>query len=711
MSRRVPSTGRVGAALAALFLFGFPAAPASPSPSAGAPEALACGGLQAIPLAGGQLMCTHGPDPAPDGVDPTVPQPLAGGGHPQGLLFPDPSGGPRGAVANAAPTIACYGDGESGNRVQAVYAVPADRPDRYDKVLGSIRLWAAEMDTVFQQSAAKSGGSRRIRFVTDSGCNLVVQRVRLSDKGDDTFNNTIAELHAQGFDHPDRKYVVWTDAITLCGIATYYVDDQFGTSNANNGRPGVPGAIARIDSGCWGQASKGQSVEAHELMHNLGAVQPSAPNASPAGHCRDDSDRMCYQDGSVTTLLTRCPTDQEALFDCDGDDYFSTAPPPGNYLADHWNTAASSFLSGAATDPTLSVDDASVVEGDAGTTDLTFTVTLSPAASKAVTVRFVTGDGTASSTSDYQVAGAQLSFAPGETAKSVAVTVRGDRLREDDETLTFTLFSQQNALVGRTQAVGTIVDNEPEGQGYWFVAADGGIFTYADSKFYGSTGAIRLNQPVVGMARTASGQGYWLVARDGGIFSFGDAPFYGSTGAIRLNQPIVGMTASPSGRGYWFVAADGGIFSYGDARFFGSTGGTRLNRPIVGMAATPTGAGYWLVGADGAIYPFGDARPHGAPGSVGAPVVGMAASPTGGGYWLAGADGTVYAFGNAAALGSVSGLNRPVVGMAATPSGAGYWLVATDGGIFTFGDARFFGSTGNIKLNQPIVGMAAAAAA
>ena len=43
------------------------------------------------------------------------------------------------------------------------------------------------------------------------------------------------------------------------------------------------------------------------------------------------------------------------------------------------------------------------------------------------------------------------------------------------------------------------------------------------------------------------GSGYWLVASDGGIFSFGDAHFYGSTGAIRLNQPVVGMAATPDG--------------------------------------------------------------------------------------------------------------------------------------------------------------------
>jgi hypothetical protein len=83
-------------------------------------------------------------------------------------------------------------------------------------------------------------------------------------------------------------------------------------------------------------------------------------------------------------------------------------------------------------------------------------------------------------------------------------------------------------------------------------------------------GAVRLNQPIVGMAATPSGNGYWLVAADGGIFSFGDAPFYGSTGAIHLNEPIVGMSPTPTGRGYWFVARDGGIFAYGDAPFRGS---------------------------------------------------------------------------------------------------------------------------------------------
>jgi hypothetical protein len=145
----------------------------------------------------------------------------------------------------------------------------------------------------------------------------------------------------------------------------------------------------------------------------------------------------------------------------------------------------------------------------------------------------------------------------------------------------------------------------PDGLGYWLVAADGGIFSFGDAAFYGSTGTFALNQPIVGMAPTPDGRGYWLVAADGGIFSFGDAAFYGSTGAFALNQPVVGMAPTPDGRGYWLVAADGGIFSFGDAAFYGSTGNFALNQPIVGMEASGSGSGYRLVASDGGVFTFG----------------------------------------------------------------------------------------------------------
>jgi len=74
-----------------------------------------------------------------------------------------------------------------------------------------------------------------------------------------------------------------------------------------------------------------------------------------------------------------------------------------------------------------------------------------------------------------------------------------------------------------------------------------------------------------------------LVASDGGIFTYGTAVFDGSTGAIRLNQPIVGMAATANGIGYRFTAADGGVFNF-DATSFGSLGSLGSSSPVVAMA-------------------------------------------------------------------------------------------------------------------------------
>ena len=69
---------------------------------------------------------------------------------------------------------------------------------------------------------------------------------------------------------------------------------------------------------------------------------------------------------------------------------------------------------------------------------------------------------------------------------------------------------------------------------------------------------------------TATGNGYWLVAADGGVFRYGDAAYHGSAAGLRLNAPVVGLLPTLEGGGYWLVSADGGIFSYGDATYLGS---------------------------------------------------------------------------------------------------------------------------------------------
>jgi hypothetical protein len=244
---------------------------------------------------------------------------------------------------------------------------------------------------------------------------------------------------------------------------------------------------------------------------------------------------------------------------------------------------------------------------------------------------------------------------------------------------------------------------------YWLVASDGGIFAFGGAGFYGSTGSIRLNKPIVGMAGTPDSQGYWLAAADGGIFSFGDAPFYGSTGNLALVKPVVGMAATKDGHGYWLVASDGGVFAFGDAPFYGSMGGKPLNQPIVGMAATPDGGGYWLVAADGGIFSFGDAKFYGSTGSLhlNQPIVGMTANPNGG-YWFTAADGGVFAFGAPfyGSLGSVP-QSRPIVAITSSGDGGGYWFTNSNGAVTSYGDATYWGSAPQV-LNKPVVGMAEA---
>ncbi len=250
----------------------------------------------------------------------------------------------------------------------------------------------------------------------------------------------------------------------------------------------------------------------------------------------------------------------------------------------------------------------------------------------------------------------------------------------------------------------------PPPPGYWQVASDGGIFTFGTAQFYGSTGSLHLNKPVVGMAATPDHRGYWLVASDGGIFAFGDAQFWGSTGAIHLNQPIVGMVPTLDGKGYWLVASDGGIFAFGDAPYYGSLGGESIGYPITAMAPGYLGGGYWLVDGNGQVFSFGDAKYEGQPSEApgGYRITGMSSSPDSNGYWLASANGNVASEGDAAPYGSLIGhtLNAPIVGMSTTPDGAGYWLQGSDGGIFTFGDADFLGSMGGKHLNAPMVGIA-----
>jgi hypothetical protein len=605
------------------------------------------GAFEARSADGRSLGCSHGPDPAPPGTD-------VRRGRSDAQVAADAS--PRTAddtrsAALSLGRVGCIADGILGSRVQAVYAVPADRPDRSATVIPAIRAtYAPRVDWQFNQSAAETGSEAHVRFVTEpdaagTGCQLSVVIAHLSATGDDSFSNTVTELKALGLNRSDRKYLVWTDSDVLCGVGSLYSDSRPGLSNLNNGYAPM---FARVDSGCWDYA------EGHELMHTLGAVQTGAPHATTAGHCWDEPDEMCYDDGSGATMVTVCTGRNGALFDCNHDDYFYAGVPPApNWLATHWNTFNSSWLlpsalPGVATVPIPSGTSGSGSGGTGSTAG--------------------TGGGTVGTTTGTGPTGT----------------------------------GQPPTPVGPNPA--------PHASGYWMLTAEGRVYAFGSATAFGDATPLPAGVTAVALEPTATGDGYWILDSRGRVRPYGDAVPFGSVDPSRLDagERAVSLSATPTGAGYWVFTSRGRAVPFGDAGFFGDASAIALNRPIIGSVATPTGLGYWLFASDGGIFTFGDAAFLGSTGDIrlNRPVVAMAPAPGDGGYWLVGADGGLFAFGDADFYGSMGSvrLNRPV--SAVVPGSAGYLMVGEDGGAFSFGDVSFFGSLGSHPPASPIVSVA-----
>ena len=158
------------------------------------------------------------------------------------------------------------------------------------------------------------------------------------------------------------------------------------------------------------------------------------------------------------------------------------------------------------------------------------------------------------------------------------------------------------------------MERTDDDNGYWLVAYDGGIFTFGDAKFYGSTGSMHLNQPVLGMERTASGKGYWLFARDGGVFTFGDAKFYGSAGSLHLT--VAGRGDAAHARRTRLLDARPGRPGVRRSATRTSSATSRAARTTAAPTACSCrrrGKGYWIATADGSVIAFGDAKRLGFP--------------------------------------------------------------------------------------------------
>jgi uncharacterized repeat protein (TIGR01451 family) len=129
---------------------------------------------------------------------------------------------------------------------------------------------------------------------------------------------------------------------------------------------------------------------------------------------------------------------------------------PDANLANNTATAVTSV-----TLPHLSIKDVSLLEGNSGTTNAAFTVSLSAPVGKTVMVSYATSNQTALAGIDYVAASGTLVFAPGVTSRTILVPVIGNTLNELDKTFLVTLSNPTNADLATSQATGTIINDDP----------------------------------------------------------------------------------------------------------------------------------------------------------------------------------------------------------------------------------------------------------
>jgi Calx-beta domain len=144
-------------------------------------------------------------------------------------------------------------------------------------------------------------------------------------------------------------------------------------------------------------------------------------------------------------------------------------------------TRVSTFAIAKAQLPAVTVSDLSLAEGNSGTTTANVPVALSTASASTVTVRFATSDGTAKAGSDYTAASGTVSFKPGETAKTIPVSIIGDTAIETDEPFGITLSNPSGATIANGSATVTITNDDtavPVTAGQWQGATQEGNYVY-----------------------------------------------------------------------------------------------------------------------------------------------------------------------------------------------------------------------------------------
>jgi len=246
--------------------------------------------------------------------------------------------------------------------------------------------------------------------------------------------------------------------------------------------------------------------------------------------------------------------------------------------------------------PSLSINDVTMFEGNAGTANAVFTVTLSAASGQTVTVNYATADGTATQPADYTSTSGTLTFTPGQTTRTITVPVIGETIPEANETFFVNLSGATNATISDNQGVGTITNDDvpvtvspatvPNGTvaaAYsQTLTASGGVAPYSFSVSAGALPAGLTLSPGGALSGTPTAGGtftFTATATDSSPFP---GPFSGSQAyTLTIAPPTITLPAT--------TLADGTMGAAYSASITPASGGTAPYSYVVTSGALPGG--------------------------------------------------------------------------------------------------------------------------
>ena len=264
--------------------------------------------------------------------------------------------------------------------------------------------------------------------------------------------------------------------------------------------------------------------------------------------------------------------------------------------------------------PSLSINDVSVIEGNAGTVNAVFTVTLNNASGQTVSVNYATADGTATQPADYTNTSGTLTFTPGQTTRTITVPVIGETIPEANETFFVNLSGATNATIADNQGVGTITNDDvpvtvnpatvPNGTvavAYsQSLTASGGTAPYSFAVTAGALppGLTLSNGGLLSGTPTAGGTfNYVVTATDSspipGPFS-GSRAYSQTIAPPTISLPATSLAGGTLGQAYAdaIAPASGGTAPYSYAVTAGALpGGLTLNATTGAITGTPSALG------------------------------------------------------------------------------------------------------------------------